>query len=190
MLYQDLHTKKFTVPEFEVNGRDTNSRCVMSYMKGILARKEEIAVIPIKNSDYQLLVFENDTIVDKKSTPFEQLGSFNSSLHAILVKKYVLVLDLDETLIRTRLPKSDKDKPKSSQKGEYEFYVQGYRYICCVRPGTESLLKWACNVFRVYVFTNAIYEYAKEILKILDPKQDHLCKGININDDEQVKRIL
>jgi hypothetical protein len=49
-------------------------------------------------------------------------------------------------------------------------------------------VRWACQIFNVYVVTNAIYDYAKQVLNILDPKKEHLLK--NIQNDTDLSKLL
>jgi len=149
--------------------------------------------VPIENSQYPLLIYEKDlfsnTVTNQDSFDVLQqqlYSSLNTNLHAVLVKKFAIVFDLDETLIRTRIPKQNEQD--LAQNGEFEFFVQGYRYCCCVRPGTDLLLKWASQLFQVYIFTNSIFEYAKEVCKILDPAKETILS--NIENDDQLKAIL
>jgi hypothetical protein len=49
-------------------------------------------------------------------------------------------------------------------------------------------VRWACQIFNVHVVTNAIYDYAKQVLNILDPKKEHLLK--NIQNDSDLSKVL
>jgi len=175
---------------------------MLAYLKGLLSRKEELAVVPIPDSKKQLLIFDweleqqqqMNNSSDNSAAELLNFSSFSVTLHAVLVDRYNLVLDLDETLIRTRRPKSAEEQPRKASaedsSEEHEFYVEGLRYICCVRPGTNLLLAWGAQVFNVMIVTNSIWEYAKQILQILDPNREHLLKGINIDNDKELGAIL
>lgn len=168
------------ITQLSITGKDENSRCMLAYLRGLLARKNEIAIVPVENSEYQLLVYFEESNVDS----FEALDFFSTSLSCLLVKRFNMVLDLDETLIRTRIPRDANDRPLN--KLEYEFFVQGNRYITVVRPGVDMILRWACQIFKVVIFTNAIREYAIEIAKILDPTREHLLAG-QVNWEQLIK---
>ncbi|KAL9657494.1 hypothetical protein ABK040_016760 [Willaertia magna] len=197
-LYKDLQTNQFFdfIPQFEISGRDEQSRYIMCYLKGMLVRKTEMAIVPIPYHDHQILIFDHaQEQCYSDSTSCSQNGflpedfEFDTKLSCIIVPKYIMVLDLDETLIRTRQPNKNETKT-NLQPYEFEFKVFGLTYICCVRPGTQNLLQWCCNLFKVYIFTNSVYEYAKEVVKILDPQRQHLLRNINLDDDNQLKQIL
>jgi sRNA-binding regulator protein Hfq len=117
--------------EFEVCGLDVNSACLMSYLKGVLARKNEVAILPIPDSDFQILLFDK-----------EENELFEPILSAIVVRKYNLILDLDETLIRTKLVLN----AESTSKEEFYFQVENCHYNCHIRPGTEQL----CLIFQLF----------------------------------------
>jgi hypothetical protein len=173
--------------QFQVDGRTELDRAKLAYLKGLLNRKDEIAVVPIPDTGKQLLLFD----LGNEGSEFD--GIFNTKLNAILVNKYNLVLDLDETLVRTKTSSSIKDKPnKFSDESaeEYEFNVNNMKYICFVRPGTKELLAWGCQIFNIMIVTNSIWVYAKEIIQILDPNREHLLKGIDLNDNNQLNKIL
>ena len=195
-LYKDIQTNRFFdyIPQFELSGKDEQSRYIMCYLKGMIVRKTEIAVVPIPGHTHQILVFDHTNDKSYSDTPCSQQGyllddfEFDTKLSCIIVPKYVMVLDLDETLIRTRTPNANE--AIQNQPNEYEFKVMGARYVCCVRPGTQQLLSWCCTVFQVYIFTNSIFEYATEICKILDPSRQHLLRHVDVNNPESIKTIL
>jgi hypothetical protein len=189
MLYRDTDSGKFRseVAQLRVDGKNDRSRCILAYLRGLLTRKDEIAVIPIDGTDFQLLIFfedfnaEEQDIMDVTS----QNEQFQTTLSCILVQRFNMIFDLDETLIRTRLPRDANDRP--TKPNDHEFYVQGSRYMTTVRPGTDMVLRWACAIFKVYIFTNAINEYAIEIAKILDPNREHLLANITDDFGELIK---
>eukprot|EP01080_Neovahlkampfia_damariscottae_P002421 gene2421-3132_t len=160
--------------EFEVSGLDLHSSTSIAYLKGLLARKNEVAVLPVPDTSFQILLFEK-----------EESESFEPILSALLVQKYNLILDLDETLIRTRIV---IDSSERNHPNEFYFEVENYRYFCSVRPGTAELLQWACQIFNVHIFTNSVFDYAKNVLKILDPKKEHLLK--NISNEKDLANLL
>lgn len=197
---QDL----FTVPEFKLLGNSANAGLVLSYLQGLIARKQDVAIVPLENANYQLLIFEKSTFKSSDNAMSQQQDNFlwdqsltdtiglltgdeAFTLHAILVPKFTMVFDLDETLIRSRMP---KDPQEQALAGEHEFFVQGLRLFTAVRPGTDRVLHWACKLFRVLIFTNGVYDYAKEICKILDPKQETILAGIDMQNDDSIRSVL
>ncbi|EFC45855.1 predicted protein [Naegleria gruberi] len=194
-LYKDLKTNLFHdyIPQFEISGKDEQSRYILCYLKGMLVRKSEIAIVPIPNHTHQILVFDHINDKSYSDTPCSLEGyllddfEFDSKLTCIIVPKFVMALDLDETLIRTRVMNPNE---VISNPSEYEFSVLGSKYVCYVRPGTQQLLSWCCTVFQVYIFTNSIFEYAREVCKILDPNKEHLIKYIDVDDTIALKKML
>jgi hypothetical protein len=193
-LYRDVTTGTFCsdVIQLRVEGHDERSRCILAYLRGLLTRKDELAIIPIEDTDYQLLLFFEDSNNNDIQTTEDVINSlcsidvFQTSLSCLLVRRFNMIFDLDETLIRTRIPRDANDL--AVNKGEHEFFVQNSRYITCVRPGVDMILRWSCQIFKVYVFTNAIREYAIEIAKILDPNREHLLA--NITDNAQLIELI
>nr|CAG4715453.1 unnamed protein product [Naegleria fowleri] len=195
-LYKDLKANQFFdyIPQFEVSGKDEQSRYILCYLKGMLVRKNEIAVVPIPGHTHQILVFDHTNDKSYSTTPCSLEGyllddfEFDTKLSCVIVPKFVMALDLDETLIRTRA--LNPGETVQNNPFEFEFTVQNQRYCCCVRPGTQQLLSWCCTVFQVYIFTNSIFEYAREICKILDPQRQHLLAHINVDDINSLKTML
>jgi hypothetical protein len=179
-LYKKDNEMALQTIQLELKGETESDRIMLAYLKGLLNRKDEVAVVPIPDTDRQLLIFEYA----------EESNVFNATLRAVLVRRYNLVLDLDETLIRTRQPKSDDDKPFGVAADEHEFNVEGNRFICCVRPGTNLLLQWGAQIFNIVIVTNSILPYAIQICKILDPRREHLLKGIDMDNAEQLHTML
>jgi hypothetical protein len=161
-----------TLPHMTVEPRDDNDKTILAFMKGLLTRNSEMAVVALPSTDYQILLFfgedEATEVQQESSYDIDELVNmtpFSTTFQAILVNRYNLILDLDYTLIRTRVPKSDAEKPVSRnikdgnyEIQEFEFFVDNARYICMVRPGTDLLLGWAMRLFKLYVVTNATYE--------------------------------
>jgi hypothetical protein len=163
-----------SLPYMRIEPTEDNDKTILAFMKGLLTRNSEMAVIALPDTDYQILMFFRDSEVsvdDEASYDIDVLVNmtpFSTTFRAVLVNRYNLVLDLDYTLIRTRVPKNSAEKPSSKhiKEGdydikEYEFMIDDQRYICMVRPGTDLLLGWAAKLFKLYVITNAIYPVSK-----------------------------
>jgi hypothetical protein len=173
LLYRDTTSLNFFshIPYFLVEGHDDNSKFIISFLKGLLTRNDEIIVSPIEGTDQQMLIFwetpyEEASIEDEDWVP--------SSMSAIIINRYTMALDLDGTLISARSA-SEHDKPKPN---EEEFFCKGGRFICNTRPGVDMLLRWASSLFKIVICTNAIYDYAVEVAKLLDPHKEHLLKSV------------
>eukprot|EP00817_Percolomonadidae_sp_ATCC50343_P000677 CAMPEP_0117432034 /NCGR_PEP_ID=MMETSP0758-20121206/11568_1 /TAXON_ID=63605 /ORGANISM="Percolomonas cosmopolitus, Strain AE-1 (ATCC 50343)" /LENGTH=309 /DNA_ID=CAMNT_0005221639 /DNA_START=533 /DNA_END=1458 /DNA_ORIENTATION=- len=149
--------------EVRITPRDTTSLSVLSYLKGLLARKDEVAIVPLPNH-MQLLLFSDSTALD-----------YEPILKGYILKRFNVVFDLDQTLVRTRTAAGKSDVARA---GEHEIFVRGTRLFCTIRPQTEQVLQWANHLFRVYIFTNAVFDYAIEIAKLLDPSREHLCYNL------------
>jgi len=83
--------------------------------------------------------------------------------------KKTLVLDLDETLVRSQFqapPNYDLLLPVQLENKKYNVYVQ-------VRPGTDEFLNEMAKHFEIVVFTASLSKYANPLMDILDPER--LC---------------
>ena len=82
-----------------------------------------------------------------------------------------LVLDLDETLVRSQFsepPKYDLLLPVRLENKMYQVYVQ-------VRPGTAEFLEEMAKHYEVVIFTDSLSKYANPLMDILDPER--YCTG-------------
>lgn len=85
--------------------------------------------------------------------------------------KKTLVLDLDETLVRSQFNRPahfDLKLPVRMEDRVYEVYVQ-------VRPGTKDFLEEMAKHYELVIFTASLSKYANPLLDILDPQR--LCTG-------------
>ena len=79
--------------------------------------------------------------------------------------KKTLVLDLDETLVRSQFNRPahfDLKLPVRMEDRVYEVYVQ-------VRPGTKDFLEEMAKHYELVIFTASLSKYANPLLDILDP---------------------
>lgn len=161
--------------------------------------------------------------LNEKTKNYDEI-TFN--IKTLLLPKFNFVLDLDETLIRSRIHPvvasilketqinqktsevsvnnkkfkliktwNDEDlkNPSHILKGE-ELLLVGdveFPYLCCQRPGTENVLNWASKIFNVKIVTNALFDYAKEVVtKVLDRDKKNLLFNLNYvkpkKDEEQM----
>ena len=80
-----------------------------------------------------------------------------------------LVLDLDETLVRSQFVEQgpyDIELPVKMDDREYRIFVK-------VRPGTMNFLKEMAKHYEVVIFTASLSKYANPLMDKLDPTQ--LC---------------
>ena len=87
------------------------------------------------------------------------------------IGKKTLVLDLDETLVRSQFtapPKYDLKLPVCMENRIYEVFV-------AVRPGTEDFLIEMAKHYELVIFTASLSKYANPLMDILDP--EGLCTG-------------
>lgn len=126
---------------------------------------------------------ENDYVLSTpKRSSIKTGGMPRNYLVAALVRKPTLLLDLDDTLVRCRLARTESDRP-CPEKSESEFTMivnsaGSARVICRVRAGVQLLLPWASTLFQLRVVTNSVFEYAKKVVALLDPQGKHLMKGV------------
>lgn len=225
-----LRNLRESAMEFEIIGTDEKSRCALSYMRGLLTRKGEVAIVPLPDTRYQLLLFNHEdqlskapidnstvspdeTSVHSKPSPdldnvsdsdsgdelFDsefvkgmQSVNFVTSLRAILVERFTIVFDLDDTLIKSWIVSPDTQQEMTRRIKimgctAYPMEIMGQKYMCAVRPGSDQLLRWASSVWNVQFFTNAIWEYGKEVLKILDPQREHILQHIDPDGNDDAK---
>ncbi len=179
----------FTVPTFELVPKTDDARVMLAYLKGLLQRKGETAVIPIPNSKFQLLLFDKDSFSSTSAIGEDQF--FQCNLQCILVEKFKFVLDLDETLVRTRLAHMDATVDNSFEgTTSHPIEVNGQSFLVTIRPGTIPLLRWLSQLFQVYVFTNGIYAYAVEVCKLLDPTNETILKQVDSTNTKEWKSFL
>lgn len=147
-----------------------------------LKSTKSIALAPIMGSKCQLVFFERQ-----------------GTMFARLLPKFHLVLDIDDTLISTRVPKTKDELPGSDEhnlfipvrlKTKDQTYVDGrIRFIVKKRhPGVDSMLLWASQLFNISFITNGAFVYAKEALQFLDPKRQHILKYVR--NHESLREIL
>lgn len=110
-----------------------------------------------------------------------------------------VVLDLDETLIRTFDP-NEKIPVSKNHPDYFSFYIKGDLYEGVKRPGLDWFISklWR-TASKVIVFTAAKPEYAKEIVKIVFSKSTHKpdhvftyvdCERLNNNIQKPLKLIF
>jgi len=170
------------VPVFRVTASSLQSQMILGFLSGVLTRKSEAAVVPF-NSDYNFFLF---------AQPCADLfnimtGEFEVELRAILVRRFSVIFDLDLTLIKARPSLSHNDHQESH---EHEFLVSGHKFYCAIREGAQELVQWACSLFKVYIYTNSVFEYALEVCKLIDPRQRTLFKDVNMQNEYELKNII
>ena len=82
------------------------------------------------------------------------------------IGKKTLVLDLDETLVRSQFQepaKYDLKLPVRMENREYQVYV-------AVRPGTHEFLAEMAKYYELVIFTASLSKYANPLMDILDPE--------------------
>lgn len=125
--------------------------------------------------------------------------------------KMTLVLDIDETLVHSRLPHDvdiyrqfEQDRKDTTEfKGDqFELTLKpGEQFVVHKRPGLDEFLTWASENFEVVAYTAALEEYASPLLNALDPESKyfthrlfrHHCvfvKGHYVKDLRKINRNL
>lgn len=82
--------------------------------------------------------------------------------------KFTIVLDLDETLVHV----THQKRPCQ----DFDFELEQRRYYVYIRPYAELFIEKLAEKCEVVIYTASCENYAKEIMKRLDPK--NLCKHI------------
>jgi len=146
------------VPYFELEG----DHLLCPRLAHLLHQTQQIAIVPFSNRQ-QMLVYTTT----------------GRHLKALMVPKYTLVLDLDETLVRTRVAAPHEKVNIAANEAEFSVTDrQGLSRRCLtrMRPGVHQMLLWASGLFNIKIVTNGTRRYAEAIGRLLDPEHDHLLK--------------
>lgn len=169
-------------PTFILESNNPTHSSMLSAFSSHLQMSEQIALVPIVGTKYQLIIFHN-----------------NDKLQCTIVPKFHLVLDIDDTLITSRFPKDANELPKENEqnlfipvlvKTKEDQVLEGkIRFFISKRIGVEEMLLWASQLFNICFVTNGAYIYARAVLHYLDPQKKHILKYVGF-DDESMKEIL
>ena len=82
--------------------------------------------------------------------------------------KPILVLDLDETLIKSAMIKTENASSHPIKIGRRRVFIQ-------IRPGVSEFLKELSGMYEIYFFTAAAENYANQIIDLIlpDTPKDH-----------------
>lgn len=175
------HWPLFSVRSADLN-KDSSQQRLLEAFTTHLNESESIALVPILGTKHQLIFFEQD-----------------SQLQVVLLQKFNLVLDIDDTLISTRVPTSKDEPPKENEQDLFvpvrvltkdNTTVHGkVRFLISKREGVSDMLRWACQLFNVSFITNGAYIYARAVLHYLDPDHQHILKYVG-HDETALRDIL
>ncbi|XP_028966481.1 RNA polymerase II subunit A C-terminal domain phosphatase [Galendromus occidentalis] len=105
----------------------------------------------------------------------------DDELRLLALKKLVLLVDLDQTLIHTTSePVYDKIK------GVHHFRLPGSSnawYHTRIRPGTEDFLRKISQLFELHIVTFGARPYANHIVSLLDPGKKYFQYRILTRDE-------
>lgn len=80
------------------------------------------------------------------------------------------MLDLDETLLHAVVYNMRDSFDEVYVEGsDFQFTLGKYEYIITLRPNLDGFLKWASEKFELILYTAGSEEYAKQVLKRIDP---------------------
>lgn len=123
---------------------------------------------------YRSLAIGKEAVIASKEgqvSPTESPRKQNSRLIYTQICNKVIMLDLDETLIRA-------EPFTSGKKYDHAINVkvgQGEKYFgIFVRPFTTEFLEIVARDHRVFVFTASVKEYAEKIVQHLDPQNKYI----------------
>ena len=100
--------------------------------------------------------------------------------HLFSVKKLLLVLDLDHTLLSsTRMadlpedisPQAEKLLSHQAQDDQLLFKLPHMWMWTKLRPGIREFLMEAHKLFELHIYTHGDQDYAAEMAKLLDPRR-------------------
>lgn len=83
------------------------------------------------------------------------------------MEKPILILDLDETLVKTYT--SDYPFIQLYEKYKYyrgKFFLNSVWYYVIFRPGVENFLKSCKESYRIFLYSNGIEHYVTNVLKL------------------------
>ncbi|XP_050222794.1 RNA polymerase II C-terminal domain phosphatase-like 4 [Mercurialis annua] len=104
-------------------------------------------------------------------------------------KKLLLVLDLDETLLHSRLypkaspPQEEEIYNLENQKDVVKVELENRLVFTKLRPYVLEFLEEANTMFEMYVYTNASREYARKMMELLDPENRYFNSRMISRED-------
>eukprot|EP00730_Choanoeca_flexa_P005467 TRINITY_DN11950_c0_g2_i3.p1 TRINITY_DN11950_c0_g2~~TRINITY_DN11950_c0_g2_i3.p1 ORF type:complete len:932 (+),score=235.89 TRINITY_DN11950_c0_g2_i3:79-2874(+) len=93
-------------------------------------------------------------------------------------KQLILILDLDKTLIHTTVDDVASHWIREGVNDIYYFRLGRMTYFTKTRPGLHAFLEKVKPLYQLHVYTMGTRPYAKEILKIIDPKGTYFANRI------------
>ncbi|KAL1202677.1 RNA polymerase II C-terminal domain phosphatase-like 5 [Cardamine amara subsp. amara] len=116
-----------------------------------------------------------------------------TQLYCLKKKKLHLVLDLDHTLLHSisvsHLSKKEKYLLKEADSRE-DLWRLDRELLTKLRPFVREFLKEANEMFIMYVYTMGNREYAKSLLKLIDPKKIYFGDRVITYDDSPFNKTL
>jgi hypothetical protein len=104
------------------------------------------------------------------------------------IKRFNVVIDLDETLIKCIRPYQDQDLTDLKSNGLYlcDFKINTVLYCIMFRPHMFDCLKSWSGTLNIYIYTNSVREYCNQILEgILQREPDIKICGICCRESKE-----
>ncbi|CAA7049142.1 unnamed protein product [Microthlaspi erraticum] len=109
-------------------------------------------------------------------------------------KKLHLVLDLDHTLLHTimvsKLSEEEKYLIGEVDSREDLWRFSGDEFLTKLRPFLHEFLKEANEMFTMYVYTKGNRDYAKSVLKMIDPEKVYFGDRVITRDESPHVKTL
>ena len=88
-----------------------------------------------------------------------------------LDRSFTVVLDLDETLLHAVVYNMRDSFDEVYVEGsDFQFSLGKFEYIITLRPNLKQFLQWASEKFELILYTAGSEDYAKQVLKRIDPE--------------------
>jgi hypothetical protein len=130
-------------------------------------------------------VFGSDYKWDPKLEDYyHKLTNSESIVYEKEIKRPVLLLDLDNTLIF-----ADNDMSQVKQQPFHDIEIKGWKYRVYERPGLQKFLKEMSLYYDLYIFSAGQHEYVLEVVQKIDPDLKYF-KDVYTRKDMKKKQVL
>ncbi|CAO3624323.1 unnamed protein product [Cunninghamella blakesleeana] len=126
-----------------------------------------------------------------------------NTIRLLQERKLILVVDLDQTIIHVTCERKDNHSNNINvveDIRQFQLSESDYIYYLKLRPGLQDILSKLSKLYELYVYTMGTQEYAKAILKEVDPndiffqgrimtREENKQKSLSDNGNEFKKRL-
>ncbi|CAD5224654.1 unnamed protein product [Bursaphelenchus okinawaensis] len=133
---------------------------------------------PNSGEEYVSMVHNKPALMVTKRKAHQE--GRESQLNLLAVRKLVLMVDLDQTVIHTT------NKPPTIEElmtKIYSYTIQGFGYHTKIRPNAMQFLEVMKEKFELHVCTYGKREYADRVVSLLDPKKIYFNQRVLTRDE-------